>query len=100
MSDELYYKVPGSKLTAIADAIRLQRKSEKKYTIDDMPRIIKAMLCLPSGEANSEGGIIVGRPSTAIGINPTVYRGTANSPGGSITGRASTASGFLVEEGG
>lgn len=97
---EKYYKVAESDLVEIADAIRLQKGSENKYLLKDFAKIIKAMLVLPSGEVNSEGGIIVGRPSTATGINPTVYLGTANSPGGSITGRTSTASGFLVEEGG
>ena len=94
---EKYYKVAESDLVAIADAIRLQKKSEKKYQLNDFARIIKAMLVLPSGEAISTGGSIIGKPTTAIGINPTVYYGTANSTGGKLLSKSTTASGFLVE---
>lgn len=94
MSDKLY-KVTESWLTNLADAMRLQKKSAKKYTTEDMLKTLKAMLVLPSGLAEStNNGSITGKPSTASGINPTVYYGAANSTGGSTTSASAAASGI------
>lgn len=74
---EKYYKVAESDLVAIADAIRLQKKSEKKYQLKDFARIIKAMLVLPSGTAETNATITTN--VSASGILPTVYKGVARS---------------------
>lgn len=75
---EKYYKVAESDLVAIADAIRLQKGSENKYLLKDFARIIKAMLVLPSGLAETE----VTTPAVitnTVGVLPTVHKGTASS---------------------
>lgn len=90
---EKYYKVAESQLVAIADAIRLQKKSEKKYQLKDFARIIKAMLVLPSGEAETQATIR--EDSYAVGILPVVYRGVARS-NNNIT-MTSSAEGIVTE---
>lgn len=90
---EKYYRVAESDLVGIADAIRFQKKSEKKYLLKDFAKIIKAMLVLPSGSA--ETSVAIETDTDAVGILPTVYKGVARSSVNITT--TTTAEGVLME---
>ena len=74
---EKYYKIEESDLVAIADAIRLQKNSTKKYQVKDFAKVIRTLLCLPTGEAEMQATITTS--VSASGILPTVYKGVARS---------------------
>lgn len=98
MADEKYYKIRGSILADIADAIRMQKKSDATYHPEDFARIIKAMAVIPASPAKTtlvSGGF----SGLAVGVLPTVYTGVAVS----ILERGafeSYATGELTEQGG
>ena len=92
---EKYYKVAESDLVAIADAIRLQRKSEKKYQLKDFARIIKSMLVMPSG--NAETDVTLKKMNVICsGILPVVQKGVARSDINIMT-ITTSADGELIE---
>lgn len=73
---EKFYKVAESELVAIADAIRFQKKltpEQRKYTLKEMPKVIKAMLVLPSDYGSTEITLDVETVSSAK--LPKVYKG-------------------------
>lgn len=87
-----YVKIRKQILTDVADAIRLQKETTRTYNPADFARIIKAMLVLPSGEANSTiSGLSF--DSTAVAVLPTVHKATATS---TISGMAFTSSASAV----
>lgn len=92
--EEKYYKVSESALTEIAEAIRLKKGSDKKYLLDNMAKIIKAMLVLPSGLAETSATIKTGASASAI--IPTVYKGVARSAVNVTV--TTSAEGVLTEE--
>lgn len=74
---EKFYKVAESELVAIAEAIRFQKKltpEQRKYTLKEMPKVIKAMLVLPSDYGITKITIDVDTASSAT--LPKVYKGS------------------------
>lgn len=69
---EKYYKVAESLLVDIADAVRFQKKLTRKYTLKEIPVVIKAMLVLPSDYASTK--VSIGVDTCASAVLPVVRK--------------------------
>lgn len=75
-----YYKIRAQILKDIADALRFQKNSKKRYNVTEIADIMHAVAVLPSGEASATLNLnVLQLDSSASGILPTVYKGTASS---------------------
>lgn len=77
---EIYYKIPGSILTEIADALRDRKGTTKKYAPEEFAKVILSMVVKPVETASAEA-TIVGVPtavSAAVGVLPTIHKGVAS----------------------
>lgn len=70
---ETYYKIKGSTLSDIADVIRLQKQSDKKYKPEEFADVLKAVIVIPDKEAVSDPFSLTFGESTAVGELCTGY---------------------------
>lgn len=78
MADEIYYKVPGSKLTAIADRTRAMAGTTEGMTLDEIIYWLGRVIYIPQGNFNSEFSLGVFEGSVTAFL-PDVQKASAYS---------------------
>lgn len=73
MADEIYYKIPGSKLTAIADRTRAMAGTTEGMTLDEIIYWLGRVIYIPQGRAISVLNASV-LESNGIAILPDVQK--------------------------
>lgn len=80
MADEIYYKVPGSKLTAIADRTRAMAGTTEGMTLDEIIYWLGRVAYIPQGRVSSELELDSITVETSItGMLPNVVRTSVSS---------------------
>lgn len=54
MADEIYYKLPGSILKDIAEALREQKGTLRQYAPEEFASVIRSFYTIPAASAHSE----------------------------------------------